>query len=212
MKSIRVFLVDDHTGVRQAVRLALEAEEGIEVVGETADGGEAIRESIRLRPDVAVVDLTMPERPGLGVIAEVRARSPATAVVVFTMHRNTAYVAEAIRAGARGYVLKSAAMSELVAAVRAVARGEAYLQSELTGSVLQRLAGGGVRPPETPLTARELQILEALADGRTNREIAELLSIAEDTVKTQLKRLYQKLGAADRAQAVAIALRQRLID
>lgn len=212
MAKLRLFLIDDHTGVRQAVRLALEAEPDLEIVGEAADADAGLGAVASLRPDVAIVDLTLPGLPGLGVIAEMRARSPETDVVVFTMHRNAAYVAESIRAGARAYVLKSAAMAELVKAVRVVRRGEAYLPTDVTGSVLRRLADGGYALPRTPFTARELQILEALAEGQTNREIGARLAIAEDTVKTHLRRLYQKLGASDRAQAVAIALRQHFID
>jgi DNA-binding NarL/FixJ family response regulator len=131
------------------------------------------------------------------------------------MHHNAAYVHEAMRAGARGYVLKSAPKEVLLAAIRALRTGTGYLQPEITGTVLRRLVGDArvaADKDKDLLTVRELQILEAVADGKSNKEIAAALAIAEDTVKTHLRRLFEKLGAADRAHAVAIALRQSLIE
>ena len=208
-----VLLVDDHVAVRQALRMMLEAEADVTVVGEASSGAEGIAAAARLAPDVTIVDLAMPGMGGLAAIPELRRVAPRTAILVFTMHHNTAYVHEAMRAGARGYVLKSAPKEELLAAIRALTAGGGYLQPAITGTVLRRLlsdtrvAGG-----RSPITAREVQILEAVADGKSNKEIAGALAIAEDTVKTHLRNLFEKLGAADRAQAVAIALRQNLIE
>jgi DNA-binding NarL/FixJ family response regulator len=208
-----VLLVDDHVAVRQALRMMLEAEADVTVVGEASGGAEGIAAAARLGPDVTIVDLAMPGMGGLAAIPELRRAAPHTAILVFTMHHNTAYVHEAMRAGARGYVLKSAPKEELLAAIRALTAGGGYLQPAITGTVLRRLlsdtrvAGG-----RSPITAREVQILEAVADGKSNKEIAGALAIAEDTVKTHLRNLFEKLGAADRAQAVAIALRQNLIE
>ena len=208
-----VLLVDDHVAVRQALRMMLEAEADVTVVGEASSGAEGIAAAARLAPDVTIVDLAMPGMGGLAAIPELRRVAPRTAILVFTMHHNTAYVHEAMRAGARGYVLKSAPKEELLAAIRALTAGGGYLQPAITGTVLRRLlsdtrvAGG-----RSAITAREVQILEAVADGKSNKEIAGALAIAEDTVKTHLRNLFEKLGATDRAQAVAIALRQNLIE
>jgi len=213
MSAIRVYLLDDHTGIRQAIRVALDAERDLEVVGEAGDGATAVAEIAAAAPDVAVVDLSIPGTPGLRVVPRIRRAAPATAILVFTMHRNPVYVSEAISAGATGYVLKSATMAELATAIRAVHRGGGYLHSEVTGPVLGRLAADArLAGRASNLTPREIQILEALAEGRANRQIAADLGISEETVKTHLKRLYEKLGASDRAQAVAVALRQKLID
>lgn len=213
MSACTVLLVDDHTAVRQAVRVMLDAEPGITIVGEASDGAEAVREAARLRPDVVLVDLAMPGVPGLAAIPQLRRAAPRAAVVVFTMHKNAAYVHEAMRAGARGYVLKSAGKDELVAAIRAVHAGGGYLQPEVTGGILRRIAADArVEAGRTDLTLREIQVLEAVADGRSNKEIAAAFAISEETVKTHLRKLFEKLGASDRAQAVAIALRQHLIE
>lgn len=212
MKGPGVLLIDDHTAVRQALRVMLEAEADIVVVGEASDGAEGIAAAERLQPAITIVDLAMPGMGGLAAIPKLRRAAPRTAILVFTMHHNAAYVHEAMRAGARGYVLKSAPKEDLVAAIRALSAGGGYLQPAITGTVLRRLVSDArVAGERSPLTLREIQILEAVADGKSNKEIAGTLAIAEDTVKTHLRRLFEKLGAADRAQAVAIALRQNLI-
>jgi DNA-binding NarL/FixJ family response regulator len=206
-----IILVDDHAAVRAGVRVMLEAEPDLVVIGEAGDGAEAIR-ALAARPDVVVLDLAMPGLGGLEALPALREASPRTAILIFTMHGNAAYVAAAMRAGARGYLLKSARQQDLLAAVRAVHAGHGYLQPEITGPLLRRvIADDRVAAGKDALTAREVQILEAVADGRSNKEIAAALGIAEDTVKTHLRHLFEKLGASDRAQAVAIALRQRLI-
>jgi DNA-binding NarL/FixJ family response regulator len=155
----------------------------------------------------------MPGMGGLAAIPALRKAAPRTAILVFTMHESAAYVHEAMRTGARGYLLKSAHKEELLSAIRALRAGGGYLQPRITGTVLRRLVGDARVAGEAGLlTAREIQILESVADGKSNKEIAAAMSIAEDTVKTHLRRLFEKLGAADRAHAVAIALRQNLID
>ncbi len=212
MSRITLFLVDDHTAVRAGVRVMLETERDLAVAGEAGDGAEALREIAVIRPDVVLLDLAMPGIGGLDAIPEIRAASPRTAILVFTMHANAAYVTAAMRAGARGYLLKSARQADLIAAIRAVHGGHGYLQPEITGPLLRRVvADERVAAGQGALTAREVQVLEAVADGKSNKEIAAAIGIAEDTVKTHLRRLFEKLGASDRAQAVAIALRQRII-
>jgi DNA-binding NarL/FixJ family response regulator len=211
--TIRVHLVDDHTVVRQSVRVMLEAEGDIVVVGEAREGRAGVRAIATTLPDVAIIDLKMPGLPGLAAIPEILAASPRTGVIVFTMYDNASYVHEAMHAGASGYVLKSATKEELVRAVRAVHAGAGFLQAEVTKPLLRRLAAdarsaGG----RATLSLREIEVVELLAQGKSNKAIGQVLTISEETVKTHLKRLYEKLGAADRAQAVAIALRQQLIE
>jgi DNA-binding NarL/FixJ family response regulator len=211
--TIHIYLVDDHTVLRQAVRVMLEAEPGLEVVGEAGDADTGVREIARLRPDVAIVDLKLPGSPGLAAIPRVIEASPDTAVIAFTMYANPAYVYEAMHGGASAYVLKSASKDELLQAVRAAHSGSGFLQAEVTKPLLQRLAmesklGSGRSAP----SARELQVLELVGEGKSNKEIAAALSISDETVKTHLRHLYEKLGVSDRAQAVAIALRQQMIE
>jgi len=207
-----IVLVDDHAAVRTGVRVMLEAAPDLAVIGEAGDGREAIQMVTAARPDVVILDLAMPGLGGLDALPRLREAAPRTAILVFTMHANAAYVSAAMRAGARGYLLKSAGQGELLAAVRAVHAGHGYLQPEITGPLIRRIVADERVAERSTITAREAQILEAVADGRGNKEIAAAIGIAEDTVKTHLRRLFEKLGASDRAQAVAIALRQRLID
>jgi len=209
---IRVYLVDDHTVVRQSVRVMLEAEPDIVVVGEAGEGRAGVRGIAATLPAVAIVDLKMPGLPGLATIPEILAAAPRTGIIVFTMYDNASYVHEAMQAGASGYVLKSATKEELVRAVRAVHGGAGFLQAEVTKPLLRRLAADARSAGSgTTLSLREIEVVELLAQGKSNKAIGTALGIAEETVKTHLKRLYEKLGAADRAQAVAIALRQQLI-
>ena len=211
--TIKILLIDDHTVLRQAVRLMLEAEPELEVVGEAGDADEGVRAVARARPDVAIVDLKLPGTPGLAAIPKLVAASPDTAVIVFTMYNNPVYVHEALHAGASAYVLKSASKEELLRAVRAVHAGSGFLQAELTKPLLKRLARDArLRVGRGAPSARELQVLELAGEGNGNKEIAQKLAISEETVKTHLRHLYEKLGVTDRAQAVAIALRQQLID
>jgi DNA-binding NarL/FixJ family response regulator len=213
MTRTRVFLLDDHTVLRQAVRVMLEAEKDMEIVGEAGDGKEGIAGITVEKPDVAIVDLKMPGMSGLSTIPEILRISPRTAIIVFTMYNNPVYVYEAMHAGASGYVLKSASKEELLRAIRAVKQGSGFLQAEVTKPLLRRLVlDARLEAERSNLTLREIQILEFLSEGNSNKEIAGYLSISDETVKTHLKRLYEKLGASDRAQAVAIALRQNLIE
>lgn len=213
MTRTRVFLVDDHTVLRQAVRMMLAAERDIEIVGEAGDGAEGIAGIARTLPDVAIVDLKMPGMGGLRAIPEILRVAPKAAIIVFTMYNNPVYVYAAMHAGASGYVLKSASREELLRAIRAVKQGAGFLQAEVTKPLLRRLVlDARLEAEGSNLTLREIEILEFVSEGKSNKEIASLLAISDETVKTHLKRLYEKLGASDRAQAVAIALRQNLIE
>ncbi|MBI1238996.1 MAG: response regulator [Alphaproteobacteria bacterium] len=212
MAKIATFLIDDHTVLRQAVVEMLEAEDDIAVVGQAPDAASGIEAVARLRPDVVIIDLKMPGQGGLVAIPEIARVAPGCGIIVFTMYDNAAYVWQAMNAGATGYVLKSASKDDLLRAVRAVHAGLGYLQAEVTRPLLKRLARDAkAAGQKSELSARELEVLELVALGRSNKAIASALKIAEETVKAHLKSLYEKLGASDRAHAVAIALRQQLI-
>jgi DNA-binding NarL/FixJ family response regulator len=208
-----VYLIDDHHVVREAVASLLDAEDDIHVVGQSGTAREGIAGVVATRADVVVTDLKMPGLSGLSAISEIAATAPATGIVVFTMYDNPAYVWETMNAGARAYLLKSAPKEDLLRAVRAVAGGAGFLQAEVTMPLLRRLANDArAESQRSLLTLREMQILECLAEGYSNKTVAHTLEITEETVKSHLKNLYEKLGASDRAHAVAIALRQTLIE
>ncbi len=213
MNRTRLFLVDDHVALRQAVQAALSREPDFEVVGAASDGAEGLTDIARLAPDVVILDVKMPEVGGIAALPRVFAASPRSRVLMFTMYENPTYVHSAIAAGATGYVLKNAGFDDLLRAIRSVARGAAFFQTEITRTMLRRLAlDAKLEAERGSLTVRELQVLELLADGRTNKEIAQRLGVSDETVKSALKRIFDKLEAADRTEAVARALRQRLIE
>ncbi len=210
---IRTYLIDDHNAVREAVATMIAAAADIEVVGQSADVHEGIADVVRTRPKVVLLDLKLPGMSGLTAVSEILRQAPDTRIVVFTMYDNPAYVWETINAGAAGYLLKNASTEELLHAIRSVARGGGYLQAEVTMPVLRRVAHDArSSDSRKSLTTRETQILLSLADGASNKTIAHQLSLREETVKSHLRSLYDKLGASDRAHAVSIALRQRLIE
>jgi DNA-binding NarL/FixJ family response regulator len=211
MEKLRIFLADDHTVLRQGVRLILEAEPDITVIGEAADSEETCRLVPQLKPDILLLDVKMPGLGGLALLPSLIQVSPRTAIIVFTMYDNPGYVYQALRAGARGYILKNVEREELLRAIRAVFRGGGFIQAEVTRPLLKRLSLE-VHGGQDILTTVELGVLQALADGKLNKEIAYELGISEETVKTHLKHIYEKLGASARTHAVAIALRQRLIE
>jgi two-component system response regulator NreC len=191
-EKIRVLIADDHTLFRAGVRVLLEAVSGIEVVGEAADGERAIEMAGSLRPDVVLMDIAMPGTNGLEATRTIKSRFPDMQVLVLTMHRSDEYFFEMLKAGASGYVLKGAETAELVDAVQDVARGEVFLQptmaKKLLGDYLNRLRG--VDDPDRPaLTRRENEILRLLADGCSNKEIAERLFVSLSTVHTHARAL-----------------------
>ena len=210
---IRVLIVDDHAVVRQGLRFLLENENGIEVVGDSADGAHALADIRALNPDVVLLDLIMPPPDGLSVLEATSRDHPHIAVVVLTSSSDDDYVVRALRHGALSYLTKTATVEEITAAVRAAARGEGLL----TGPDLARLIGGH-RPAArtakdslTMLSPRETEVLACIARGLTNRETARTLAIAEETVKKHVSQILAKLGLQDRTQAAIIALQGRLI-
>ena len=204
---IRLLIADDHPVVRDGLRGMLAGQPDLEVVGEAATGAEALALVPRVRPDVALVDLRMPELDGVATIRALRERHPQVRVLVLTTFDTETDVVSAIEAGATGYLLKDAPRAELFRAIRAAARGEAVLAP----AVATRLVGQLREPAAPALTARELQTLELVARGATNREIAARLHVSEATVKTHLVHAFGKLGVSDRTAAVTVALERRLL-
>ena len=213
MSNVRILLADDHAMLRDGVRMVLEAQPGFEVVGTVDNGEDAVRLVGELRPDIAVLDVAMPEINGLEATRAIRECCPDTAIVILSMHEGEEYLREALRAGAAGYVLKRAAAKELVGAIQAVRRGESYLDPALTRTLISDYVRQVERGDETPdsLTDRELEVLTLVAEGMTNRQIALQLSISIKTVQTHRANLMDKLNLHDRTELVRYAIRRGLI-
>ena len=209
---IRILLVDDHTMVREGIRLCLEAMGDMEVVGEAADGRQAVARALELRPDVVLMDVSMPGLSGIEATLEIKRARPEIQVVGLSMYDDEEYVTRLLRAGAAGYVLKRSAATELGAAVRAAHAGEAFLQPSIAKRViadyLRRL---DQEPAAAGLTAREREILGHIVDGKTNREIAGLLTLSVKTVENHRANLMVKLDAHDRGQLVRAAERLGMV-
>jgi len=209
--AISVLVVDDHAVVREGLRTFLELQDGIAVVGEAADGEEAVRQAEALRPDVVVMDLVMPRLDGVGAMRELRRRLPATRVIVLTSFTEDERLLPAIQAGAAGYLLKNVAPAELARAVRAAHAGEALLDPVIAARLVEAIAQpAGGAPVTEKLTAREQEVLALIARGFSNKRIARELGIAEKTVKTHVGHVLSKLGVTDRTQAAVHAVRMGL--
>ena len=204
---IRLLIVDDHPVVRDGLSGMFSGDDGFEVIGEAANGAQAVTLACALDPDVILMDLRMPEMDGVAAIAELARRKVAARVLVLTTYDTDSDVVRAVEAGATGYLLKDSPRGDLLRAVRAAARGEAALSP----SVATRLLGQVRAPAQEPLSQRELEVLELVARGATNREAAAKLFISEATVKTHLLHIYAKLGVSDRAAAVAEGFQRGLL-
>ncbi len=211
---VRVLIADDHTIVRSGVRLLLQAEADIEVVGEALNGDEAVALAESLRPDVVLMDIAMPGMDGLEATRQIKARFPEMHVLVLTMHRSDEYFFEMLKAGASGYVLKGAETNELIGAIRAVARGEVFLYPTMAKQLLQdylnRLKEGAGLPQST-LTPREREILRLLAEGYSNKEIAERLIVSPSTIHSHRTNLMRKLNLSSRHDLIRYARERGLI-
>jgi len=204
---IRLLIADDHPVVRDGLSGMFSGDDGFEVIGEAANGAQAVTLASALEPDVILMDLRMPEMDGVAAIAELARRKVAARVLVLTTYDTDSDVVRAVEAGATGYLLKDSPRGDLLRAVRAAARGEAALSP----SVATRLLGQVRAPAQEPLSQREFEVLELVARGATNREAAAKLFISEATVKTHLLHIYAKLGVSDRAAAVAEAFQRGLL-
>ena len=204
----RLAIVDDHDLARAGLRGMLAGERGLEIVGEAVNGRQALSLCRRLRPDLVLMDVRMPDLDGLAATRAIKQECPGTSVILVTMHENADYLLEAIKAGAAGYVLKGATKRELVSAVRRVLAGESVLEPDLTSQLLRRLAREPRRDaptPAEPLTPREREVLRLVARGYTNQEIATELTLSLSTVKTHLEHIIAKLDVSDRTQAAVRA-------
>ncbi|MGD2144198.1 MAG: response regulator transcription factor [Anaerolineae bacterium] len=214
--TITVFLADDHTVVREGLRAYLDAQPGIEVIGQAGNGREAVEQIADLQPEVAVLDIGMPELNGVEATEKITRMSPLTRVVILSMHSTNEYVFRALRAGAGGFVVKESAGKELVNAVRAVSVGHRYLSQGITDQViddyLERRAAAEPASPLGRLSRREQQILECLVEGLATTEISDALSLSTTTVNTYRSRLMKKLGISDMPSLVKFAIRHGLTD
>jgi two-component system, NarL family, response regulator NreC len=211
--SIRILLVDDHGILRAGLRALLSPEPGFDVVGEVADGLEAVELAKRLNPDVILMDISMPGLGGLDATRQILSISPQMRVLLLTVHEDYSLVREAIKVGAAGYILKRALESELLDAIRAVSRGELYIHPAITRALLEE---SPVSPEKDPggatLTQREYEVLRMIAHGYTNRQIAEQLSLSIRTVESHRSNLMNKLGLHSRVDLVRYATRHQLIN
>ena len=211
-KLIRLLLVDDHAIVRRGVKALLAQTDDMVVIGEASDGAEAIAQASALQPDVILMDLILPDVGGIEAIRQISVRHPAIAILVLTSFASDDKVFPAIKAGALGYMLKNADLEELVTAIRQVHRGEPSLHPNIARKVLREL-----RQPQAerallpePLTTRELEVLQLIAKGLSNQEIADQLVVAEPTVRTHVSRILDKLNLVNRVQATLYAMREGL--
>jgi len=215
VNEMKVLLAEDHTIVRKGLRSLLDAERGIEVIGEAEDGREALEKVQRLRPDVVLMDITMPGLNGLEATRQIKKRFPEVKVLILTMHANEEYVHQVLQAGASGYVVKQAVVRELVSALQAVHRGDSFLSPSVCGRIVEeyiRRAEAMVEKDSyDKLTDREREVLQLIAEGHSNRGIAGLLCISVKTVETHRAHLMDKLGIHNRAELIKYAIRKGVI-
>jgi DNA-binding NarL/FixJ family response regulator len=212
---IKVLLADDHEVVRSGLRMVLEAQSDIEVVAEAGDGAQALEQALAEEIDLAVLDVSMPRMTGLQAAAELHRRRPELRILMLSMHDNEQYFFEALKAGASGYVLKTAANRDLVEACRACMRGEAFLYPPAVATLVRDYLDGarlGEAPPEDPLTARELEVVKLIAEGHTTEEIATELVLSKKTVERHRANVLDKLGMRNRVDLTRYAIRRGLVE
>ena len=212
MAPISVLIVDDHPVTREGLHAALELSEDVEVAGEAASGEEAVRLVGELSPDIVFMDVRMPGMDGIEATKRIRQVSPSTKIILFTVDESRSSISEAIQAGVSGYLLKDASADELVNAARLALEGKAVIHPQLTRAFIEEVQLAEKQPEAAQLSKREKEILQKVAYGATTKEVAHDLGISPHTVKTHLERIFEKLGANDRAQAVAIAIRGGIVE
>ena len=212
---IRILLADDHTIVRDGLRALLERQPDMEVVAEAGDGRECVQLAARHSPDVVMMDVAMPDMNGIEAARRVIAESPDTAVVMLSMHRDESYVLRSLKAGAKGYLLKDSPRDDVLAAIRAVAQGRSWLSGKVAGLLredyVRQLEARGLDDSYDLLTDREREILQLLAEGRANKEVASHLNISPTTVETHRGHILQKLSLHSTADLILYAVRKRII-
>jgi DNA-binding NarL/FixJ family response regulator len=208
---IRILIADDHGIVRSGLRMLIERQSDMRVVAEADDGVDALERTQAERPDVAVLDVSMPRMTGLQAAREIRAHSPDTRVLLLSMHDDERYFFEGLEAGAAGYVLKRAADTDLIDALRTVAGGRTFLSGDAQ-ALLMREWKQGRSEPEDPLTPRELEVVKLIAEAYTNRQIAQTLKLSEKTVESHRANVLSKLGMRDRVELVRYAIRRGLVE
>jgi two-component system response regulator NreC len=215
MEKIRVFLVDDHTVVRQGLRRILESDEEIEIVGEAGDGRTAIDLVQKLRPHVVVMDVAMPELNGIEATRQILKRVEGAKVLVLSMHGDDVYVRQALKAGARGYLLKDSEDLDLIKAVKAIRAGGSFFSPPVSKVVLSGYLGdkvdGDAEDSVARLTDREREVLQLIAEGKTNKEVAHALSVSVNTVETHRKHIMEKLDLHNTAELVRFAIRTKIV-
>jgi len=211
MKRIRILLADDHAVVRQGFKMILDAQPDMEIVGEAGNGREAVDLAEQLRPDVVVMDVAMPELNGIEATRRLASSVPHARVIALSMHKDSVYVREILRAGARGYLLKDSGAADLVAAIHAVASGESYLSPAVSNAVLDDYRRHVTNPIDL-LTSREREVLQLLAEGKTNKEIAGVLNLSVYTVDAHRGRIMEKLNLHSINDLVRFAVRNGLIE
>lgn len=209
---MRVLIVDDHPVTRDGLRTALALSPEIELVGEASTGEQAVELVANLSPDVVFMDVRMPGMGGIEATRAIRATGAATKVILFTVDESRAAIADAIQAGVSGYLLKESTTEELVNAARLALEGKAVIHPKITAGFIEAMQLEGPPLHEVQLSKRETEILQKVAYGASTRVVAEELGISPHTVKTHLERIFEKLGASDRAQAVAIAIRKGIVE
>jgi two-component system, NarL family, response regulator LiaR len=209
---ITVLIVDDHAVVRQGLRTFLDLQPDIKVVGEAADGTEALAQAQTLLPDIILMDLVMPNQDGVSATRAITSAVPSSKVLVLTSFSEDEKVFASIKAGAHGYLMKDVLPPELVKAIRTVYRGEAQLHPEIARKLMNEFSTPVPTAPKHDLTERELDVLRLIAQGKSNKEIAEDLILSEKTVKTHVSNILQKLHLSDRTQAAVYALKQKIVE
>lgn len=204
MKKISILIADDHAIVRTGLTSLLSTKPGLEVLGEARNGEDAVAKALRLKPDLVIMDLVMPKKGGVDAIREISEKMPGCRILVLTTFATSEEMSKALANGAQSAIMKSASNSELVAAIRATAEGKRVISQEISRMIAED-------PPVPEISGRQLQILESIARGLTNREIAMQFNISPDSVKTHITRVMGKIGAANRSEAAAIALRKHLL-
>jgi len=209
--TIKILLADDHTIVRQGLKLILSSQPDLEVVGEAANGKEAVEQAQKLRPDIVLLDVAMPELNGIEATRRMMEENPRLRILVLSMHKEAVYVREILKAGARGYLLKDVIDTELLNAVRSVARGDGYISPAVSGALLSDYRQN-ITDPADLLTKREREVLQLIAEGKTNKEVATQLNLSVYTVDSHRAKVMEKLNLHSTGELVRFAIKHGLAD